>query len=71
MQAQLYDVVKKSDRTGMSATEIGNRLFNVIDTGKRLNRMEGDKLKKQIEVETKTLNEAGGLQRARAAFKIY
>ena len=70
MQGQLYDVVKKSDRTGMSATEIGNRLFNVIDTGKRLNRMEGDKLKKQIEVETKVLNEAGGLQRARAAFKL-
>lgn len=70
MQGQLYDVVKKSDRTGMSATEIGNRLFNVVDTGKRLNRMEGDKLKKQIEVETKTLNESGGLQRARAAFKL-
>ena len=70
MQGQLYDVVKKSDRTGMSATEIGNRLFNVIHTGKRLNRMEGDKLKKQIEVETKTLNEAGGYQRARAAFKL-
>ena len=70
MQAQLYDVVKKSDRTGMSATEIGNRLFNVIDTGKRLNRMEGDKLRKQIEVETKVLNEVGGLQRARAAFKL-
>lgn len=70
MQGQLSDVVKKSDRTGMSATEIGNRLFNVIDTGKRLNRMEGDKLKKQIEVETKTLNESGGLQRARAAFKL-
>lgn len=70
MQGQLSDVVKKSDGTGMSATEIGNRLFNVIDTGKRLNRMEGDKLKKQIEVETKTLNESGGLQRARAAFKL-
>lgn len=70
MQGQLSDVVKKSDRTGMSATEIGNRLFNVVDTGKRLNRMEGDKLKKQIEVETKTLNESGGLQRARAAFKL-
>lgn len=70
MQGQLSDVVKKSDRTGMSAPEIGNRLFNVIDTGKRLNRMEGDKLKKQIEVETKTLNESGGLQRARAAFKL-
>ena len=70
MQAQLSDVVTKSDRTGMSATQIGNRLFNVIDTGKRLNRMEGDKLKKQIEVETKTLNESGGLQRARAAFKL-
>lgn len=70
MQDQLSDVVKKSDRTGMSAPEIGNRLFNVVDTGKRLNRMEGDKLKKQIEVETKTLNESGGLQRARAAFKL-
>lgn len=70
MQGQLSDVVKKSDRTGMSATEIGNRLFNVIDTGKRLNRLEGDKLKKQIEVETKTLNESGGYQRARAAFKL-
>lgn len=70
MQNQLSDVVRKSDRTGMSAPEIGNRLFNVIDTGKRLNRMEGDKLKKQIEVETKTLNESGGLQRARAAFKL-
>lgn len=70
MQDQLSDVVKKSDRTGMSAPEIGNRLFNVIDTGKRLNRLEGDKLKKQIEVETKTLNESGGLQRARAAFKL-
>ena len=70
MQGQLYDVVKKSDRTGMSATEIGNRLFNVVDTGKRLNRMEGDKLKKQIEVETKVLNESGGLQRARAAFRL-
>ena len=71
MQDQLFDVVTKSDRTGMSATEIGNRLFNVIDTGKRLNRLEGDKLKEQIEVETKVLNESGGLQRARAAFKIY
>ena len=71
MQNQLFDVVTKSDRTGMSATEIGNRLFNVIDTGKRLNRLEGDKLKEQIEVETKVLNESGGLQRARAAFKIY
>ena len=70
MQNQLSDVVKKSDRTGMSATAIGNRLFNVIDTGKRLNRLEGDKLKKQIEVETKVLNESGGLQRARAAFKL-
>ena len=70
MQGQLFDVVKKSDRTGMSAPEIGNRLFNVIDTGKRLNRLEGDKLKKQIEVETKVLNESGGLQRARAAFKL-
>lgn len=70
MQDQLSDVVRKSDRTGMSAPEIGNRLFNVIDTGKRLNRLEGDKLKKQIEVETKVLNESGGLQRARAAFKL-
>ena len=70
MQNQLFDVVTKSDRTGMSATEIGNRLFNVIDTGKRLNRMEGDKLNKQIEVETKVLNESGGYQRARAAFKL-
>lgn len=71
MQAQLSDVVKKSDRTGMGATEIGNRLFNVIDTGKRLNRLEGDKLKKQIEVETKVLKDTGGIQRAQAAFKIY
>ena len=71
MQAQLYDVVKKSDRTGMSATEIGNRLFNVVHTGKRLNRMEGDKLKKQIEVETKVLKDTGGIQRAQAAFNIY
>ena len=71
MQDQLFDVVKKSDRTGMSATEIGNRLFNVIDTGKRLNRLEGDKLKKQIEVETKVLKDTGGLQRAQAAFNIY
>ena len=71
MQEQLFDVVTKSDRTGMSATEIGNRLSNVVYTGKRLNRLEGDKLKKQIEVETKVLKEAGGLQRARAAFKIY
>lgn len=70
MQGQLFDVVKKSYGTGMGATEIGNRLFNVIDTGKRLNRLEGDKLKKQIEVETKVLNESGGLQRARAAFKL-
>lgn len=70
MQDQLFDVVKKSDRTGMSAPEIGNRLFNVIDTGKRLNRLEGDKLKKQIEVETKVLKDTGGLQRARAAFKL-
>ena len=71
MQNQLFDVVKKSDRTGMSAPEIGNRLFNVIDTGKRLNRLEGDKLKKQIEVETKVLKDTGGLQRAQAAFNIY
>ena len=71
MQNQLFDVVKKSDGTGMSATEIGNRLFNVIDTGKRLNRLEGDKLKKQIEVETKVLKDTGGLQRAQAAFNIY
>ena len=71
MQDQLFDVVTKSDRTGMSATEIGNRLFNVIDTGKRLNRLEGDKLKEQIEVETKVLKDIGGLQRTRAAFKIY
>ena len=71
MQEQLFDVVTKSDRTGMSATEIGNRLSNVIYTGKRLNRLEGDKLRKQIEVETKVLKEAGGYQRARAAFKIY
>lgn len=71
MQGQLSDVVKKSDGTGMSATEIGNRLFNVIDTGKRLNRLEGDKLKKQIEVETKVLKDTGGLQRAQAAFNIY
>lgn len=71
MQGQLSDVVKKSDGTGMSATEIGNRLFNVIDTGKRLNRLEGDKLNKQIEVETKVLKDTGGLQRAQAAFNIY
>ena len=71
MQAQLFDVVTKSDRTGMGATEIGNRLFNVIDTGKRLNRLEGDKLKKQIEVETKVLKEAGGIERAQAAFNIH
>ena len=71
MQEQLFDVVTKSDRTGMSATEIGNRLSNVIYTGKRLNRLQGDRLKQQIEVETKVLKEAGGLQRARAAFKIY
>lgn len=71
MQEQLLDVVTKSDRTGMGATEIGNRLSNVVNTGKRLNRLQGDKLKKQIEVETKVLKEAGGLQRARAAFKIY
>lgn len=71
MQAQLSDVVTKSDRTGMSAPEIGNRLFNVIDTGKRLNRLEGDKLKNQIEVETKVLKDTGGLQRAQAAFNIY
>ena len=71
MQDQLSDVVRKSDGTGMSATEIGNRLFNVIDTGKRLNRLEGDKLKKQIEAETKVLKDTGGLQRAQAAFNIY
>ena len=71
MQDHLFDVVKKSDRTGMNAPEIGNRLFNVIDTGKRLNRLEGDKLKKQIEVETKVLKDTGGLQRAQAAFNIY
>ena len=71
MQEQLFDVVRKSDETGMSATEIGNRLFNVVDTGKRLNRLEGDKLKKQIEVETKVLKESGGLERSRAAFRIY
>lgn len=71
MQDQLFDVVTKSDRTGMSATAIGNRLSNVVNTGKRLNRLEGDKLKKQIEVETKVLKEAGGLQRAQAAFNIY
>ncbi|OPZ48071.1 MAG: hypothetical protein BWY92_01647 [Firmicutes bacterium ADurb.BinA052] len=71
MQDQLFDVVKKSDETGMSATEIGNRLSNVITTGKRLNRLEGDELKKQIEVETKVLKDAGGLERAQAAFKIY
>lgn len=71
MQAQLSDVVTKSDRTGMSAPEIGNRLFNVINTGKRLNRLEGDKLKNQIEVETKVLKDTGGLQRAQAAFNIY
>ena len=71
MQDQLYDIVKKSDETGMSATAIGNRLSNVISTGKRLNRLEGDKLRKQIEEETKVLKESGGLQRARAAFKIY
>jgi hypothetical protein len=71
MQDQLLDVVTKSDGTGMGAVEIGNRLSNVIYTGKRLNRLEGDKLKKQIEEETKVLKEAGGYQRARAAFKIY
>jgi len=71
MQDQLFDVVTKSDRTGMSATEIGNRLSNVITTGKRLNRLEGARLKEQIEVETKVLKEAGGFERARAAFKIY
>jgi len=71
MQAQLFDVVTKSDRTGMSATAIGNSLSNVIDTGKRLNRLEGDKLKKQIEVETKVLKEAGGIERAQAAFNIH
>jgi hypothetical protein len=71
MQEQLFDVVTKSDETGMSATEIGNRLFNVIHTGKRLNRLEGDRLRKQIEEETKVLKEFGGYQRAQAAFKIY
>ena len=71
MQDQLFDVVKKSDETGMSATQIGNRLFNVIHTGKRLNRLEGDRLKQQIEVETKVLKDIGGLERARAAFKTY
>ena len=71
MQDQLFDVVKKSDETGMSATEIGNRLSNVITTGKRLNRLEGARLKEQIEVETKVLKEAGGFERARAAFRIY
>jgi len=71
MQDQLFDVVKKSDETGMSATEIGNRLSNVITTGKRLNRLEGDRLRKQIEVETKVLKDAGGLERAQAAFNIY
>ena len=71
MQEQLFDVVKKSDRTGMSATAIGNSLSNVVNTGKRLNRLEGDRLREQIKVETKVLEEAGGLQRARAAFKIY
>ena len=71
MQEQLFDVVTKSDRTGMSATAIGNCLSNVVNTGKRLNRLEGDRLRKQIKVETKVLKEAGGLQRARAAFKIY
>ena len=70
MQNQLFDVVKKSDGTGMSATAIGNSLFNVVNTGKRLNRLEGDKLKKQIEVETKVLKASGGYQRARAAFKL-
>jgi len=70
MQEQLFDVVTKSDKTGMSATEIGNRLFNVVDTGKRLNRLEGDRLRKQIEEETKVLKESGGLQRSRAAFRI-
>lgn len=71
MQNQLFDVVSKSDRTGMSATAIGNCLFNVIHTGKRLNRLEGDKLRTQIKEETKVLNEAGGYQRARAAFNIH
>ena len=71
MQDQLFDVVKKSDETGMSATQIGNRLFNVIHTGKRLNRLEGDRLREQIEVETKVLKDIGGLERARAAFKTY
>lgn len=71
MQNQLFDVVTKSDRTGMNATAIGNCLFNVVNTGKRLNRLQGDKLKKQIEEETKVLKATGGLQRAQAAFKIY
>ena len=71
MQDQLYDVVKMSDGTGMSATQIGNRLFNVIHTGKRLNRLEGDRLRKQIEVETKVLKELGGIERAQAAFNTY
>ena len=70
MQAQLFDVVMKSDRTGMGATEIGNRLSNVISTGKRLNRLEGEELKKQIEEETKVLKESGGIERAQAAFNI-
>jgi len=71
MQDQLFDVVRKSDETGMSATQIGNRLSNVVDTGKRLNRLKGDKLKKQIEVETKVLKESGGIERAQAAFGFY
>jgi hypothetical protein len=68
MQDQLFDVVRKSDETGMSATQIGNRLSNVVDTGKRLNRLKGDKLREQIEVETKVLKESGGIERAQAAF---
>lgn len=71
MQDQLFDVVKKSDETGMSATAIGNRLSNVITTGKRLNRLEGDRLREQIKEETKVLKDTGSLERARAAFKIY
>jgi hypothetical protein len=71
MQDQLFDVVRKSDETGMSATQIGNRLSNVVDTGKRLNRLKGDKLREQIEVETKVLKESGGIERAQAAFGFY
>jgi hypothetical protein len=71
MQEQLFDVVRKSDKTGMSATQIGNRLSNVVDTGKRLNRLKGDRLREQIEVETKVLKESGGIERAQAAFGFY